>query len=716
MTRCHQVPEGFHLRGIAFTLDFTSAQRTRMSSFFGGRRFAYNWGLRLLKDRMDGLRVFAELAMRQGATVEEAKDFAEGLVGPTSRSCAEMHRICAELAMRQGASLEDAKKWANEMAEPDIWTLFGMRKVWNRLKAEEASWWAENSKEVYSSAFSDLQAGLSNWRASTRGTRKGPSVGFPRFKSKWDRQSVTFTTGAKAILDAHHIQIPRIEGPVKVREDLSSFIEARERGELRLLALTVTRDPDGTDRASFGADEADRCLADRANRKAPVRGFDVGIKTPLMASGGKPLTLRRARGMEGAWHCANAGTVGKALGISHRSPLASMVLDAIGTARERDKLPARSVSKAALARFVDAAGKGAGDTSYARVRAALVDEELLATCKEIEAGARSEAAARSGRRRAKRSGRLDVRRREAPEDCKARLEAEAESRRVAHKAKVGEAVVKKRATNPAASAFNRGWALPDPDRLARKERGRRRYDRQLSRQRQAQDNAELKERSKRYQKAKRSRAATCAGQRHARKDFAHKLTIREARRTGLGVVESLATKNLMAKGGWRKRGLNRGLGNAGLSMILTFLAYKLAWYGGRCLEAPRFFPSTKRCSDCGLVAESMPLSRRLFRCEGCGLVIDRDRNAARNLAQLGPVLAFLLLLVATGQLSQSDYDKMIDSWKTDRKTSGPVGPTTETAQQAERLQRRNSGVVLRDDLRSSQERPPSGDVRLGSVV
>ena len=650
-------------------MDLTAAQRSQMSSFFGGTRFAYNWGLRLLKARMDGLRVFAELAMRQGATAEEVKD------------------------------------WANQRAEPDIWTAFGMRKAWNRLKAGAAPWWAENSKEVYSSAFGDLQAGLSNWRASTRGTRKGPSVGFPRFKSKWGHQSVTFTTGAKAILDAHHIQIPRIEGPVKVREDLSCCIEARQRGELHLLALTVTRDPDGTDRASFGADEADRRLADRANRKAPVRGFDVGIKIPLMASEGKPLTLRRAKGVERTQHYANVGAVGKALGISHRSPLASMVLDAIGTAKECDKKPARSVSKAALARFVDAARKAAGDTSYARVLAALADEELLATCKEIEAGARSEAAAKSGRRRANRSGRLEVRRREAPEDRKARLKAEAESRRAAHKAKVGEAAAKKKAANPAASAFNRGWALPDPDRLARKERRRRRYDRQLSRQRQAQDNAELKERSKRYQKTKRSRAATCAGQRHARKDFAHKLTIREARRTVLGVVESLATKNLMAKGGARKRGLNRGLGNAGLSMILTFLAYKLAWHGGRCLDAPRFFPSTKRCSDCGLVKASMPLSQRVFSCERCGLVLDRDRNAGRNLAQLGPVLAFGLSLVATGQLSQSDYDKMIGSWKMDRKASGPVGPTTETAQQAERLQRRNSGVVLRDNLRSSQERP-----------
>lgn len=102
-------------------------------------------------------------------------------------------------------------------------------------------------------------------------------------------------------------------------------------------------------------------------------------------------------------------------------------------------------------------------------------------------------------------------------------------------------------------------------------------------------------------------------------------------------------------------------------------------------------------------------------------MIDRDLNAARNLAQLGPLLAFLVLLVGLGLVSQTDYDKMIDSWKMDRKASGPVGPTTETAQQAKRLQRRSSNgstgdVVLRDDLRSLQRCPPSGAVPLGSVA
>ncbi len=52
--------------------------------------------------------------------------------------------------------------------------------------------------------------------------------------------------------------------------------------------------------------------------------------------------------------------------------------------------------------------------------------------------------------------------------------------------------------------------------------------------------------------------------------------------------------------------------------------------GSKLLKADRFFPSTKTCSACGVIKE-MPLSERTYRCDGCGLIIDRDLNAARNL-------------------------------------------------------------------------------------
>jgi putative transposase len=52
------------------------------------------------------------------------------------------------------------------------------------------------------------------------------------------------------------------------------------------------------------------------------------------------------------------------------------------------------------------------------------------------------------------------------------------------------------------------------------------------------------------------------------------------------------------------------------------------------VAADRFYPSSKTCSDCGTVKAKLSLSERVFGCQACGLVIDRDLNAASNLARM----------------------------------------------------------------------------------
>jgi putative transposase len=64
------------------------------------------------------------------------------------------------------------------------------------------------------------------------------------------------------------------------------------------------------------------------------------------------------------------------------------------------------------------------------------------------------------------------------------------------------------------------------------------------------------------------------------------------------------------------------------------LGYKTTWNGGRLVVADRWFPSSKTCSDCGVVKAKLPLRVRTFECDACGMVLDRDLNAARNLARL----------------------------------------------------------------------------------
>ncbi|MET7965598.1 zinc ribbon domain-containing protein, partial [Micromonospora sp. NPDC005305] len=64
------------------------------------------------------------------------------------------------------------------------------------------------------------------------------------------------------------------------------------------------------------------------------------------------------------------------------------------------------------------------------------------------------------------------------------------------------------------------------------------------------------------------------------------------------------------------------------------LAYKTQWNGGRLIVADRWYPSSKTCSGCGTVKAKLTLAERIYTCTTCGLLLDRDLNAARNLAAL----------------------------------------------------------------------------------
>jgi putative transposase len=63
------------------------------------------------------------------------------------------------------------------------------------------------------------------------------------------------------------------------------------------------------------------------------------------------------------------------------------------------------------------------------------------------------------------------------------------------------------------------------------------------------------------------------------------------------------------------------------------LEYKAAWHGTDLVVADRWIPSSKTCSGCGTVNADLTLLDRVYDCCACGLVIDRDVNAAVNLAR-----------------------------------------------------------------------------------
>lgn len=116
---------------------------------------------------------------------------------------------------------------------------------------------------------------------------------------------------------------------------------------------------------------------------------------------------------------------------------------------------------------------------------------------------------------------------------------------------------------------------------------------------------------------------------YQRADALHKFTTAIAAEYGTVVVEDLNVAGML-----KNRRLARALGDAGFGEVRRQLAYKTEWNGGRLIVADRWFPSSKTCSGCGVVKAKLLLSERDYICGFCGLMMDRDVNAARNLAAL----------------------------------------------------------------------------------
>jgi putative transposase len=130
-----------------------------------------------------------------------------------------------------------------------------------------------------------------------------------------------------------------------------------------------------------------------------------------------------------------------------------------------------------------------------------------------------------------------------------------------------------------------------------------------------------------------ARAGPCRAA-NLRRDALHKLTTILATQHGTIVVEQLNLAGMV-----RNRHLARALSDAGLAELRRQLCYKTDWYGSRLVVADPFYPSSKRCSACGWVKAKLTLAERTFTCEACGLRLDRDLNAARNLAMLAEHVA-----------------------------------------------------------------------------
>ena len=135
--------------------------------------------------------------------------------------------------------------------------------------------------------------------------------------------------------------------------------------------------------------------------------------------------------------------------------------------------------------------------------------------------------------------------------------------------------------------------------------------------------------SQRWRKTQARIARLHTAVRNARRDGLHKLTTRLVREHGTIVIENLNVAGML-----RNRRLARHVAGVGWGELRRQIEYKTSWAGGRVVVADRWYPSSKTCSACGVVKAKLRLSERTFRCDQCDFVLDRDLNAARNLAQL----------------------------------------------------------------------------------
>ena len=166
------------------------------------------------------------------------------------------------------------------------------------------------------------------------------------------------------------------------------------------------------------------------------------------------------------------------------------------------------------------------------------------------------------------------------------------------------------------------------------------------------------ERSQNYHEVQRKIAKVHARITDSRRDFQHKLSTRLIRENQTISVETLAVKNMSksTKGTVetpgrkvkQKSGLNRSILDASWSEFVRQLEYKAKWYGRTLIGIDRWYPSSKRCNDCGFTMKALPLSIREWTCPECGVIHDRDINAARNILAAGLAVSALGESVSPG--------------------------------------------------------------------
>ena len=115
-----------------------------------------------------------------------------------------------------------------------------------------------------------------------------------------------------------------------------------------------------------------------------------------------------------------------------------------------------------------------------------------------------------------------------------------------------------------------------------------------------------------------------------RKDFLHNVTTYLVNNYDVICIEDLNVSGMLSN-----HKLAKAISDTSFHQFRSILEYKCRWYGKELSVIDRFYPSSKTCSKCGWKKDNLTLSDRIFKCENCGIEIDRDLNAAINIERVG---------------------------------------------------------------------------------
>ena len=152
--------------------------------------------------------------------------------------------------------------------------------------------------------------------------------------------------------------------------------------------------------------------------------------------------------------------------------------------------------------------------------------------------------------------------------------------------------------------------------------------------------------SKNKEKARKRLARFHQRLTNIKENYLHKIV-----NTLLNENRVICMEDLNVKGMMKNHNLARSIQELSLSRFEIILKYKSNWYDRQVINIDRFYPSSKTCSDCGYINHDLKLSDREWVCPDCGIIHDRDNNAAINIEQEGLKIFKNIIPICDGKLT-----------------------------------------------------------------